>query len=70
MTREQRITNGTIGILLCISAIAVYVIVPAVNVWPWVLMFASVGIGLCAGAAAAKDTENKAARNSAAQPRP
>jgi hypothetical protein len=66
VTREQRITNGTIGVLLCISAIAVYFIIPAVNVWPWVLMFASVGIGLSAGAAAAKDAENKA--RSGAQP--
>lgn len=64
MTREQRITNGTIGILLCISAIAVYLIVPAVNVWPWVLMFASVGVGLTAGAIAAKDAADRAARQS------
>lgn len=63
MTREQRITNGTIGILLCISAIAVYLIVPAVNVWPWVLMFASVGIGLTAGAIASKDAADRQARS-------
>lgn len=60
MTREQRITNGTIGILLCISAIAVQLFVPAANVWPWTLAFASVGIGLVAGAAVAKDAENRA----------
>lgn len=64
MTREQRITHGTTGILLCISAIAVYFIIPATNVWPWVLMFGSVGIGLVAGAAAAKDAENKASAQS------
>lgn len=66
MTREQRITNGTTGILLCISAFAVFALVPAGNVWPWVLMFLSVGIGLTAGAIAAKDAADK--RASAALP--
>lgn len=69
MTREQRITNGTIGVLLCISAILLPLIIPAVNVWPWVMLFASVGIGLTAGAAAAKDAENKKFAASATQPR-
>ena len=63
MTRDQRITNATIGILLSISAIAVHLFVPAGNVWPWSLAFASVGIGLCVGAAAALDASNRAVRN-------
>lgn len=68
MTREQRITNGTVGVLLCISAILLPIIIPAANVWPWVMLFLSAGIGLTAGAIAAKDAADKA-KASATQPR-
>jgi hypothetical protein len=62
MSREVRIIVTTIGILLCLSAIALPTIVSAAGVWPWVLLYASVGIGLMAGAIAAKDSADREAR--------
>lgn len=48
MSRETVITLQIIGALLVVSAVAMF-FVPAFDIWPWVLMFGSVGVGLCIG---------------------
>ncbi|HWU12109.1 MAG TPA: hypothetical protein VN520_38175 [Streptomyces sp.] len=49
MTHSVRVTCGTIGGLLMAAAL-VLPFLPGLNIWPWVLMFGAVGIGLAAGA--------------------
>ena len=48
MARETVITLQIIGTLLVVSAVLMF-FVPAFDIWPWVLMFGSIGIGLCIG---------------------
>jgi hypothetical protein len=48
MARETVITLQIIGALMVASALLL-LIVPAENIWPWVFLFTSVGVGLCVG---------------------
>lgn len=58
MTRSVRLIIGTTGALLLVSALVLFVFAPAVNVWPWILLFISSGVGLMTGFV----VENDAAR--------
>jgi hypothetical protein len=49
MTRSVRLMSGTAGTLLLFSAILLIFLVPAENIWPWVLLFVSLGGGLVTG---------------------
>jgi hypothetical protein len=48
MARETVITLQIIGALMALSAVLMF-LVPAENIWPWVFLFASVGLGLSIG---------------------
>jgi hypothetical protein len=45
MTEESHREKTTVGALLVVAGIALF-IVPATNIWPWVLGFWAVGGGL------------------------
>lgn len=65
MARETVITLQIIGALLVVSAFAL-LFVPAENIWPWVMLFTSVGLGLSIGPGMAPHPAKKI--GSAAQP--
>jgi hypothetical protein len=65
MPRETVITLQIIGALMVASAVLLF-LVPAENIWPWVLLFVSVGLGLCIGPGLAPHPAKKT--SSAAQP--
>lgn len=48
MARETVITLQIVGALMVLSAVLMF-LVPAENIWPWVFLFGSVGLGLCIG---------------------
>lgn len=48
MSRETVITLQIVGALMVLSAVLMF-LVPAENIWPWVFLFGSVGLGLCIG---------------------
>jgi hypothetical protein len=49
MTRSVRLMTGTTGTCLLASAFVLLFFLPAENVWPWVLLFVSLGVGLVTG---------------------
>lgn len=55
MSQEVRLMTGTTGTLLLVSALALLIFTPAVNIWPWILLFASTGTGLMTGFIIAND---------------
>lgn len=57
MNSEVRATVALIGGLLLAAGVVLF-IVPAANIWPWVLMFWSVGLGLLIGAVASVNAES------------
>lgn len=66
MTRSVRLMTGTTGALLLVSAIALLILLPVANVWPWLLLFISVGAGLMTGFVVEND-EARASRQAARQ---
>jgi len=67
MARETVITLQIIGALMVLSAVLMF-LVPAENIWPWVFLFGSVGIGLCIGPGLAPYKPARTGSRSAAQP--
>jgi hypothetical protein len=61
MTPSVRLMARITGLCLLGSAFAL-ILAPAENIWPWVLLFVSVGAGLVAGSVAAQRDEDAAQR--------
>lgn len=57
MHSEVRATLGLIGGLLLLAGVVLF-FVPAANIWPFVLMFWSVGLGLLIGTIASLNAES------------
>lgn len=62
MTRSVRLMTGTTGSLLLVSALALLIFAPTEDVWPWILLFASVGLGLMVGFVIENDQARAASR--------
>lgn len=57
MKPEVRTMLGLIGVLLLLSG-GLLLLLPVVNVWPHVLLFWSVGLGLVVGAVMSSNAEH------------
>lgn len=62
MSRSVRLMTGTMGTLLLASAVVLLLFVPAENIWPWILLFASVGTGLVTGSIVSQGEDIEARR--------